>query len=101
MTTTTQEVKILKKDIAQIKNMLADQLDETPSNGASKTLFTKEDLQRVANETGKGVRTFLADKQKKAGEAKAACESTIKSRPFTSAAVAFAGGMVLSALMKR
>lgn len=101
MATTQQEVKDMKQDIAQIKNMLADQLEETPANGESKTVFTKEELQRVANQAGKGVRAFFSDKQKQFGEAKVACEKTIKERPLTSAAVAFAGGMLLTTLLKR
>lgn len=101
MATTQQEVKELKQDIVQIKNMLADQLEETAANGESRTIFAKEELQRLANQAGKGVRTFFSDKQRQFGQAKAACEKTIKERPVTSAVVAFAGGMLLTTLLRR
>lgn len=101
MATTQQEVKELKKDIEQIKNMLAGQMEETLSNGHSKAVFAKEELQHAANQAGKNVRTFFSAKQTQIGDAKTACESTIKERPFTSAAIAFAGGVLLATLLKR
>lgn len=101
MSTAQEEVKALKKDITQIKNMLADQLEETTSNGHSKTIFNKEDLQNVAYNAGKGLRHFFGEKQQQFLDGKEQCENVIKSRPLTSAAVMFAGGMVLSALLRR
>lgn len=101
MSTAQQEVKALKQDIASIKNMLADQLEGTISNGESRTIFDKNELQRVAHQAGKATRAFIADKQEKISNAKGKCEETIKERPFTSTAVAFAGGVILTALLKR
>jgi ElaB/YqjD/DUF883 family membrane-anchored ribosome-binding protein len=101
MTTAQQEVKNLKKDISEIKNLLADQLEDVPVNGSSKIVPSKGELKRVAHQAGKGLRTFISEKQDQIGEAKTACESTIKKRPFTSAAVAFAGGVLLTTLLKR
>lgn len=100
MSTTQQEVKVMKKDITQIKNMLADHMDGAPSNGQSKTVFNKEDLQQMAHQAGQGVRAFVSAKQQELGNAKEACENTIKERPFTSAAVAFAGGVLVTTLLK-
>ncbi len=101
MATTQKEVKNMKQDIAQIKDMLADQLEEIPTNGKTKNIFNKEDLQSIANQAGKGVRAFFSDKQKQLEEVKTACKKTIKERPLTSAAVAFAGGMLITTLLRK
>tara|TARA_B100001564_G_C20649203_1_gene675980 strand:- start:1624 stop:1929 length:306 start_codon:yes stop_codon:yes gene_type:complete len=98
---TQQEVKNMKADIAQIKTMLADQLEDMPANGNNKVMVVRDELQRVANQAGKDVRAFFSTKGKQLGDTKVACETAIKDRPLTSAAVAFASGMLLTILLKR
>lgn len=98
---TTQEVKALKKDIAQLKNMLADQLDEATPNGQSRSIFSKEELSHAAHNAGQNVRHFLENKQEQFAYGKEKCQSTIKARPLTSAAVLLAGGMLLGSILKR
>lgn len=101
MATTAQEVKTLKKEITELKNMLADQLSDTPANGISQTIFSKEELQDMANKAGKSVRDFVSDKREKFTDATEQAETTIKDRPFISAAAIFASGVVLATLLAR
>lgn len=101
MATTAQEVKNLKKDITQIKNMLADQLAEIPPNGESRTMFNSDDLQDMANRAGKTVREFVSDKREQINEATDQAETKIKERPFMTAAAMFASGVVLASLIAR
>lgn len=101
MATTAQEVKNLKKDITQIKNMLADQLAEIPPNGESRTMFNRDDLQDMANRAGKTVREFVSDKREQINEATDQAETKIKERPFMTAAAMFASGVVLASLIAR
>lgn len=101
MATTAQEVKNLKKDLDQIKNMLADQLSDVTPNGKSETIFNREDLEDMANRAGKSVRVFMTDKREKLSDASDQAETVIKERPFVSAAAMFAGGMLLASLLRR
>lgn len=101
MATTAEEVKNLKKDITQIKNMLADQLADIPSNGLSQTVFNRDELQDMANRAGKSVREFVSDKREQINEASDKAETAIKERPFMTAAAMFASGVVLASLFAR
>lgn len=101
MATTQQEVKAMKQEIADLKNLLADHVEETAANGASKTIMAKDELQQLAHHAGKGVRNFMSQKHQQLDEAKVSCQKTIKERPLTSAAIAFAGGAVLAALLSK
>lgn len=101
MATTAEEVKNLKKDIGQIKNMLADQLNGSAQNGKSDTIFNRDDIEDMANRAGKSVREFMTDKREKFTDATDQAEAVIKDRPFASAAAMFAGGMLFAALLRR
>lgn len=101
MTATQKEIKSLKDDIDQIKTLLVDQIEETPSNGQSKTMLTREEIAGLANKAGQSVRSFVGQKSEQFHQARDVCESKIKERPFLSTAAAFAGGALLVALMKR
>lgn len=101
MTATQKEIKSLKDDIDQIKTLLVDQIEETPSNGQSKTMLTREEIAGLANKAGQSVRSFVGQKSEQLNQARDVCEGKIKERPFLSTAAAFAGGALLVALMKR
>lgn len=98
MATTQNQIKSMQKDLDQIKDLLADNLAKTASNGASKTATKAEETARKA---GEGVKTFVTDRKEQLGSAKDACESTIKERPFVSTAAAFVGGALLMTLLNR
>lgn len=101
MATTAQDVKALKQEIAALKDQLAEQI-ETQEVLQSKGSFPHyQDLQQLASQAGQSVRTYLTDKQEQIGHAKEHCEKTIQRRPFTSTALAFAGGVLLTSLLKK
>lgn len=99
MATNTQQIKELKNEIAELKgvmkNKLGDSLDSTHST------FSKDNIIEMANNAGQTAREFLHTKQEQIGEVKANTETMIKKRPFTSAAAAFAAGVVLTSLFSR
>jgi len=101
MTAKQKENKALKDDIDQIKNLLVDQSEEALANGRSKTMLTREEIAGLANKAGQSVRSFVGEKSQQIGQARDACESQIKQRPFLTTAAAFAGGALLVGLLKR
>ncbi|MGB1540156.1 MAG: hypothetical protein ACPG80_04290 [Rickettsiales bacterium] len=101
MATTQQEIKTLKKDITQLKDMLADHMEGSPGNGSSRTHFTREEVQKLANQAGESIRGFIGTKRQQFSDATVRTEEAIKERPFVSTAAAFAGGMLLATLLRR
>ena len=101
MATTQQELKILKNDIAEIKNILADHANRSASNGVSKMVMQKQNLEQLAQDAGERVRDFVQQEQEQFDQVKAQAETAIKDRPFTTAAVAFASGALLGTLLRR
>jgi len=101
MATTQQDVKMLKDEIAKLKSVVAEQAKQAQSNGVDQAQQTKESMRTAAKEAGRTARAFISDAQTQAVDAKDACEGTIKKHPFKSAAVAFAGGALLGALLRR
>ncbi len=102
MATAQQEIKSLKEDMAQIKDILVDHAEGTAANGASKSRSVNMDqVKEKARLFGAQAREFLNGKQEQFVTARDATEKTIKSRPFTSAAVAFTGGALIAALLSR
>ena len=99
--TTAQEIKSMKKDLAEMKNLLADQLEDTVSNGHSKTVLTRAEISELAHKAGSSVREFVNGKREQLDAAKVKTQDTIKARPLTSAAVALAGGLLLGAMLRR
>lgn len=97
----TQEIKTMKEDIAEMKDLLAGQMKEATSNGNSAMFMSREELSEMANKAGKSVREFASDKREQIDEAKALTQDTIKARPLTSAAVAMVSGLALGALLSK
>ena len=95
-----QEIKDLKQEVARLKNLMADHAENAASNGMSKMIFTKDEICELANNAGKEVREYLGSKQEQLTNARENCKETIKERPFTSAAIAFAGGAVIGMLLR-
>jgi len=102
MATAQQEIKGLKKDIADLKDILASQVEDVTPNGNS--VDNRFDMQAVkarARLAGVKARKFVQDTQDQAKVARDAAEKTIKARPFTTTAAAFASGALVAALLKR
>ncbi len=102
MATAQQEIKDLKQDIADLKDVIASQVEDTVPNGSSTDRrFDMETVRERARLAGKKARKFFVEKQDQAKVARDAAEKTIKARPFTTTAAAFAGGALVAALIKR
>ncbi|MFC3051460.1 hypothetical protein [Kordiimonas pumila] len=102
MTTAQQEIKSLKKDLAQIKDILADHAENVVSNGASKSkFFDVDEVKDQARRAGVAARKYLHDKQDQVIVARDKAEATIQKRPFTTTVAAFAGGALIAALLSR
>ena len=61
---------------------------------------TRKQLHSIARETGEKVQEFLTARKDQVQEVREVAEKKIKERPLTSAAVAFAAGMVVARLLK-
>lgn len=102
MATAQQEIKALKQDMAQIKDILVDHVDGKSSNGSSKSkFFDVEDVKAKARYAGEQAREYLSAKQEQVIAARDVTEKTIKERPFMSTAIAFTGGALVAALLSR
>ena len=102
MATAQQEINALKKDMAQIKDILVDHVEGNSSNGSSKSkLLNVENVKEKARVAGAQAREYLSAKQDQVIAARNVTEKTIKERPFTTAAVAFTGGALVAALLSR
>ena len=102
MATAQTEIKALKKDMTQIKDILVDHFDGKSSNGTSKTkYFDVEDVKEKARVVGAQAREYVSVKQDQVLAARDVTEKTIKERPFTTAAIAFTGGALVAALLSR
>lgn len=101
MSTAQQEIQQLRKDIEALQNTLADQLHDTVSNGKSKTKMMQEDIERAARHAGVQARTFIDNNKERAIDVRDRTQAEIIKRPLTSAAIAFAGGMLLNRLLSR
>ncbi|WP_417461301.1 hypothetical protein [Kordiimonas sp.] len=100
MATAQQEIKTLKKDLAQIKEMLAASANGHAPNGIGEK-FDIDAIKERAREAGVKAREYLSDKQDQAKVARDKAERTIQKRPFASTAAAFAGGAIVAALLSR
>ena len=96
-----QEIKALKKDINAIKELLVETVEEkTPANGnGGAPSLNMEHLQELAYDAGRNARQFYASKRKQAMEIADEGKEAVQAHPFKSAAIAFAGGALLSALI--
>ena len=101
MTTTQQEVKVLKKEVAELKDTLSEQAEQKYYNIAAKATDVKDEVSRIAHIAGQNISHFIGNKQEQLIDAKDRTERTIKNRPFTSAAIAFGAGVLLTALIKK
>ncbi len=102
MATAQQEIKTLKKDLAQIKEMLAASANGHAPNGlGDNSRFDIDAIKERAREAGVKAREYLSEKQDQAKVARDKAEKTIQKRPFTSTAAAFAGGAIVAALLSR
>ena len=99
--TTAQEVKAMKKEIADMKKVIANYAEGAVPNSDSRSFITRAEIQDLANKAGKSVRGFVSEKRTQVEDVTKQTQKTIKSRPLTSAAAALAGGMVLGALLRR
>jgi ElaB/YqjD/DUF883 family membrane-anchored ribosome-binding protein len=101
MATAQQEIKTLKKDLNQIKEMLAAQVRDVAPNGADTSRIDVDAIKERAREAGVKARDYLRHKQDQAIIARDKAEETIKERPFVTTAVAFASGAIVAALLTR
>ncbi len=101
MSTAQQEIKQLRRDIEALQNTLADQLEETVANGKSRTKLAQEEIERAARNAGVQARTFINNNKERAIDARDRTQAEIIKRPLTSAAIAFAGGVLLSRLFSK
>lgn len=100
MATAQQEIKTLKKDLAQIKEMLAASANGHAPNGIGDK-FDIDAIKERAREAGVKAREYLSDKQDQAKVARDKTEKAIQRHPFASTAAAFAGGAIVAALLSR
>lgn len=101
MTTTQQDVKALKEDIAYLKELLSD-AEGTINDGVNRSIrATKREMRSLAKNVGKSTRAFIGDKQEQLLNTKTAAEDSIRERPFAATAAAFAGGVLLTMLLRR
>lgn len=96
MATQTQELKSIKTDLSNIKSILK---DETLNGHDPEAKISQ--LQQMASNAGQSLKNFFSARKKQFIGAKDNCETAIKTRPFTSAAVAFIGGALLMSLIRR
>lgn len=102
MATAQQEIKSLKAELAQLKSAMENQIEDIAPNGESSDgRFDMQSVKARARLAGIKARKFIDEKQGQVKEARDATEKTIKARPFTSTAVAFAGGALVAALISR
>ena len=101
MPTAQEEIKILKDELKDLKKQMSESAESAAKEGEKQAKMTKEEMARMAQNAGEGVRSFVSRKSEQLGNVKDSCEETIKSRPFASTAVAFAGGLLVASLLSR
>ncbi len=101
MSTAQEEIKILKDELKDLKKQMSENAESAAKAGEKQAKMTKEEMAKMAQNAGEGVRSFVSRKGEQFGEAKDSCEETIKNRPFASTAVAFAGGLLVASLLSR
>ena len=94
-----EEIKSLKEDIVEIKDLLTEHAKETA--GKSSKFFSKEDLQDIAKQTGQQIYSIFNNKQKQFEEVKDKYEEKVKKSPFAALGIAFVCGALLTAIFKR
>ncbi len=99
--TAQQEIKAMKKEIGELKSLVADSIEGTAKNGNGNSFFSGHDLKDMAHDAGKSVSEYLHEKGTQARELRDNCRTGIKRRPLTSAALAFTGGVVIASLLSR
>ncbi len=98
----TTDIRELKKELQQLSQFVQDNVKEHVGNGVGNVIgFDATDIRRMAKKAGKGVRSYFSEKADQAEELRHQAEETISARPFTSVAIALAGGLLLGALLKR
>ncbi|MCD6034295.1 MAG: hypothetical protein K0R63_36 [Rickettsiales bacterium] len=101
MATAEQEIKMLKKDLSNLKDAMRDKLAELTSDGGGYIPQIKEDFQELAQQAGKEARSLFNNTQKQFSDATHACEETIKEHPFRTSALIFMSGALLATLLRR
>jgi len=95
MATNQQRIDDMQNDIEEIKEMLESHTQsDTPR-------VTKSNIRDFANHAGQNMRQYFGEKREQMRDASERAEETIKSRPFTSTAVAFAAGALVTAMLNR
>lgn len=102
MATAQQDIKALKADIADLKEVIASQVEDVAPDGkSSDSRFDMDAVKERARVAGMKARKFFEETQGQAKDARVKAEKTIKARPFATTAVAFAGGALVAALITR
>ncbi|WP_417320057.1 DUF883 family protein [Emcibacter sp.] len=101
MTAVEKELKTLKKDFAELKEILAEQAKDKASNGHGRFHVTRDELQAMASRAGENVRDFITDKKERYEDVRDKCETTVKAHPFATTAAAFTGGLLIATLLRR
>ncbi len=102
MTTANNEIKELKKELQHLSSLVEDKLSKTNGNGHTNVIgIDRSELKRMAHNAGENVRDFFSHKSEQAVAAKDACETAIVAHPFRSVLTAVAGGVLISALLRR
>lgn len=63
-------------------------------------IINRDELKRVAQDTGASVRQFISDKGTQADELRLRGEETVKSHPYKAIGAALVGGLLLGAILR-
>lgn len=63
--------------------------------------FDRQELSRIAQNTGENVRNFISEKTQQADELRVKGEDAVKAHPYKAIAAATLGGILLGAFLRR
>lgn len=103
MSNSNQELNSLKKDVEKIQTILTRHVEDTANGtaGGYADVLHMPELKAMAKNAGVTVKEFVESRKDGLVHARDKAEETIHARPFTSAAVAFAAGAAITALLRR
>jgi ElaB/YqjD/DUF883 family membrane-anchored ribosome-binding protein len=99
MQSSTNEMKVLKKDLSKIKDIINHHAQDLIEDANGSSVSTIEELRTLAAETGEDLQKYLVSKRKQFNAAKKVCQSTIKEHPIKSAVAAAATGVLIASVL--